>query len=203
MRLPVAVPLAAALVIAPCFADTPASADAPASAPAIEAVLAHPVYATDYTCSEHAAGELQGMGDELGQDCVIQAFVKYKGRLFMRSFRNEGLRNEDWYGWNQPVLSPCDCTVAAIHINPVTNRPGIVGKPPSTSIRLQRADGVMFLVAHVQSLKVKEGDTVRAGQPIGQVGNNGFARIPHVHIGAWRGTTPLQIRWDQTHIPIT
>lgn len=168
----------------------------------VEAVLAHPVYATAYACSEHAAGELQGTGDALGQDCLIEAFVERKGRRFMRSFQKDGMRNEDWYGWNQPVLSPCDCTVKAVRTNAVTNLPGIPGKPPSTSIRLLRADGVMFVVAHLQATLVKEGDTVVAGQRIASVGNNGFARNPHVHVGAWRGTTPLQIRWDQTKIPI-
>ena len=45
-------------------------------------------------------------------------------------------------------------------------------------------------------LSVKEGDTVKAGDIVAKVGNNGFSRNPHIHVGAWKGNTPLQIRFD-------
>ena len=48
------------------------------------------------------------------------------------------------------------------------------------------------------ALLVKRGDPVVRGQVLGEGGNNGFGRAPHIHAGAWRGTTPLQIRWDLT-----
>jgi len=52
------------------------------------------------------------------------------------------------------------------------------------------------LYAHIADVRVKEGDSVKAGQPIAKVGNNGFGRAPHIHIGAFKGEMPLQIRWD-------
>ena len=51
-------------------------------------------------------------------------------------------------------------------------------------------------IAHVRSILVGEGDTVTAGQVVARVGNNGNADVPHVHVGAWRGDQPLQVRWD-------
>lgn len=162
----------------------------------IDAVVAHPPFRAPYSCSEHALGELKGLGDELGQDCVIFSVVAMNGRLWPREYRNLGRENTDWYGWNQPVLSPCACQVVAITTNPVTNQPGIIGKPPATYISLRRDDGVHFLLAHVQELSVDPNEWVTYGQPIARVGNNGYSRSPHVHIGAWKDNAPLQIRWD-------
>ena len=42
---------------------------------------------------------------------------------------------------------------------------------------------------------MKVGDRVHAGQAVALVGDNGYARMPHIHIGAWRGKTPYQIGW--------
>lgn len=168
----------------------------------ISQFLAHSPFATAYTCSEHAAGELPYLGDDLGQDCVVQKFVDRDGIAFMRSFATDGLRNEDWFGWQQPVLSPCECKVLSVRVNPVTNQPGRPGKPPASAITLQAADGTKVLLAHIDAAAVSVGDVVRAGQPIARVGNNGFARVPHIHIGAWRGNDAVQIRWDSKFIPI-
>jgi Peptidase family M23 len=168
----------------------------------IQQFFAHPLFATGYSCSEHAAGELPYLGDDLGQDCIPEEFVNKDGAAFMRMYATDGLKNEDWYGWNKPVLSPCECSVARVRINPVTNTPGHTGKPPASAIELLTPDGTHVVVAHVQAVMVKEGDKIKAGQPVAHVGNNGFSRIPHIHIGAWRGQDALQIRWDQKGIPI-
>ncbi|RCW42433.1 M23 family metallopeptidase [Paenibacillus prosopidis] len=45
-------------------------------------------------------------------------------------------------------------------------------------------------------LSVKEGDNVKAGDIVAKVGNNGYSRHPHIHVGAWKGNIPLQIRFD-------
>jgi hypothetical protein len=168
----------------------------------IEQFLAHPLFLEPYSCSEHAAGELPYLGDDLGQDCMIEAFVERNGRAFMRAYATDGLTNEDWYGWNKVVLSPCDCTVTAVDINPTTNVPGQTGKPPASSIELLTADGISVVLAHIQSPLVKKGDVLKSGEPVAHVGNNGYSRVPHIHIGAWRERDGLQIRWDQKKIPI-
>lgn len=192
----------AAVVIAGLCASALAQEASDSRHRTITQFIAHPLFSEPYTCSEHAAGALPYLGDDLGQDCVVQSFVESSGRAFMRSYATDGLKNEDWYGWNKAVLSPCDCTVVAVHINPVTNEPGQPGKPPASLIELQSPDGTLVTVAHIQAPMVQEGDEVKSGQPVARVGNNGFARIPHVHIGAWRGNDALQIRWDQKKIPV-
>lgn len=184
----------ATLFLACGFAVSPAQAGE--NSP-IEAVVAPPIFAQTFECTEHYEGQLQGLGDELGTDCTIVNLVEDHGRTWLRAYRGDGRRNEDWFGWQADVLSPCDCTIDKININPVTNSPGQMGKPPASWIMLVRDDGVHFMLGHVQALQVKIGDRVHLQQVIAKVGNNGFARAPHIHVGAWRDTTPLQIRWDQ------
>ena len=41
-----------------------------------------------------------------------------------------------------------------------------------------------------------DGCMCTSGQVVAKVGNNGYSRHPHIHIGAWKGNEPLQIRFD-------
>lgn len=162
----------------------------------ISSVLAHAIHSGSFTCTQHGAGEIPYLGDDLGQDCLIQKFVESDGRLFARTHQRDGYRNEDWHGWNQIVLSPCRCIVESVSINPVVNRPGKLGKPPASSIVLLREDGVRFSLSHITDPSVAKGDQVQPGDSIARVGNNGYSRAPHIHIGAYKGRDGLQIQWD-------
>lgn len=164
----------------------------------VPVILAHPIYAKPFSCTEHWDGELLSLGDALGNDCVVQKMAEIEGRSWLRSHSGSGLKNQDWYGWQEEVLSPAEGIITKLQDNSTTNQPGVVGKPPASFIVISREDGLNFLLAHVVGFRVKVGDTVKAGQILGVVGNNGFSRSPHVHIGAWKGATPMQIRFDQT-----
>jgi len=166
----------------------------PAEVP--NAIVAHPVFDQLFACSEHWVGNLRGVGDALGSDCYIEDFVEKDGRLWARAHSGDGTKNEQWFGWHKEVLSPCICKVEKIQVNPVDNVPGVLGKSPASSIQLVREDGVHFVLAHVADIRVRVGEQVKSGQVIALVGNNGMARIPHIHIGAWRDNEPLQIRFD-------
>ena len=169
-----------------------AASDAP-----IEQVMIHPLFKVHYSCSEHWEGQLPYPGDALGTDCIIYGGLPAGGRSgFVRAYKTDGMTNEDWYGWGETVLAPFDATVEKININPVVNKPGELGKPPASFVVFKHADGTMVLLAHVADVTVKEGDMVKAGQPFAKVGNNGYGRAPHIHVGAWRAKTPLQIRFD-------
>jgi murein DD-endopeptidase MepM/ murein hydrolase activator NlpD len=184
-------------------AAPPAAAQVPPRAPAldgsrpIEEVLLHPLFAADYACSEHFEGQLPYLGDALGSDCMVQGgLTGDESSGYSRAYRTDGRRNEDWYGWREPVLAPIDGKIERLNINPVVNEPGKMGTPPASFIIIAREDGTHVIVAHIAEPVVKVGDSVRAGQRIAVVGNNGFARAPHIHIGAWRDKTPLQVRFD-------
>lgn len=51
------------------------------------------------------------------------------------------------------------------------------------AITLDLGDGQFAFYAHLQpgSVRVKEGDRVKRGQPLGRIGNSGDSREPHVH----------------------
>lgn len=163
----------------------------------IDFVLIHPPFSDSYSCSEHWDGQLPYLGDSLGADCTIGKLVENNGRIWMHEYQHSGLENEDWYGYGSSVLAPCDCTVTTIRVNPDENLPGQLGKPPASSITFERPDGTLILFAHVKNIQVSEGDQVGAGEVVASVGNNGYSRQPHVHIGAWRGKEAIQIRFDQ------
>lgn len=177
----------------------PAQAGVRRERPQIEAVVIHPFVAAMFTCGDHSAQESLGIGDALGTDCSVNESIAAPGmpRGFLRPYRTNGARNEDWFGWRRPVLAPFDGRVIRVHINPVNNRPGILGKPRASSIVFERADGVRVLYAHIMEPGVNVGDQVKAGQPVARLGNNGPSWSPHVHIGAWKGEMPMQIRFDQ------
>ena len=128
----------------------------------VEAILVHPPFALTYGCTEHWDGQLPHLGDALGADCTIGKLVERDGQSWLREYQNEGLRNEDWFGWGEDVLAPCDCEVVKVRINPESNQPGILGKPPASSITFRREDGVHVLYAHISNPSVAEGDVVSA-----------------------------------------
>ena len=161
----------------------------------IELVELSPLYRTSFVCSEHYEGQIDYAGDALGTDCMVTGGVEGRSG-FSRLYRTDGLANEDWYGWGADVLAPFDGVVEGVYANPAVNRPGEMGRPPAGMIRFQRADGTLVVYGHVGDIAVRAGDRVRAGQLVAKVGNNGMSRSPHIHVGAYRGDLPLQIRWD-------
>jgi hypothetical protein len=158
----------------------------------IEHVLLHPPVAAFFGAFEHAEGELDYVGDALGVDVVVHEWVDG----WSRTYNNDGARNEDWYGWNAQLLAPVASTIEVVRINPETNTPGTLGTPPASAIQFLADDGLRVVYAHVQDVRVAEGDRVEAGDVVALIGNNGMCWNPHVHVGAWRDETPLQIRFD-------
>ena len=155
----------------------------------------HPIF--DRLCfyNDHFEGELASLGDALGRDCMIAAFPP-EGPYYLRLFNGDGSRNEDWFSWNAKVYSPIKGKVVRISINEITNTPGIQNPSPAYSILIRREDDAHVLLGHIQNPQVSEGDIVEEGQIIAYVGNNGYARNPHIHLGAYKDGMPLAIEFD-------
>lgn len=162
----------------------------------IDAVVVFPPTDRLFTASEHPEGQLAWLGDANGVDVVVNTLVEEDGRMWSRPYRNDGLENEDWFGWKAPVFAPIDGKVVAINVNTTVNRPGVMTPGRATFVVIEGKDETNVMVAHLRELRVAKGDDVKAGQQLGVIGNNGFSRHPHIHMGAWRGQTPLQIRFD-------
>lgn len=164
-------------------------------------IIIHAPFKETYSCVEHWDGQFRSLGDALGTDCIIQGWNDSDERQFIKPFKNNGYKNEDWYGFRKNVLSPCDCIVESIHVNPVTNNPGKMNPSRASSIIFKTKDGIYIVIAHVREININIGDEVQSGQNVAKVGNNGYSRNPHIHIGAWdSNSTPLQIKVDQSTI---
>lgn len=183
------------------------AADALAQSTEVEAVAIHPPVAARFQCSEHALGSEDHVPDALGADCVVVRREGGANRNLNSLYSGDGTRNEDWHGWREPLLAPCDGVVLIVSLNPESTIPGEFGSGRSSAILFRCGlegdrDPVQVAYIHVREVEVSEGDTVRAGQPVARIGNNGNSYNPHVHIGAFRGelfsddAVPLQIRID-------
>lgn len=116
-------------------------------------------------------------------------------------------RAQDLYGWGRPISSPVSGEVA-IAVDGVPDRERlnpIVDVPASMLVRPARAkgdlaalagnhlviafEGVFAVLAHLQrdSVRVREGDTVAEGDPLGVVGNAGNTLAPHLHFHVMDG----------------
>lgn len=95
--------------------------------------------------------------------------------------------------WNRPVLAPCSGRV----VRSLDGRPDMPVDAPDTRVLagnhvLLRCGRFEVLLAHLRrgSVRVGPGDTVTRGEPIGRVGNSGYTRFPHLHLGAQHPGTP-------------
>jgi hypothetical protein len=114
-------------------------------------------------------------------------------RLNRFGTRADGLypRALDRYAiWGDTVRSPCTGDVVFArdglpdHIPPAADRE----RPAGNTVAIECAGAVVYL-AHLRegSVAVRTGQPVRAGDPLGTVGNSGNTSEPHLHIHAERG----------------
>lgn len=163
-----------------------------------ESIRIHPIFKRAMTYSDHHASNLNNLGDALGRDCIVVSVNpnELKGNWFLKSYINDGSKNEDWYTFGAEVTSPINGIVKDIHINETINNPGSFLPSRTTGIVIVKDDGTHVVLGHIGSLQVNVGDTVVEGQVIAFASNNGCSRNPHVHIGAWRDGKPLSIEFD-------
>lgn len=111
------------------------------------------------------------------------------------SARNQGLVNEDYLAWDQPVVAPADGVVVVAEdgvVDNVPNRPA-AGNLYGNVLVIDHGTGEFTLFGHLKkgSLQVQPGDRVGKGQRIARVGNSGMSTEPHLHFqlmdtGDWR-----------------
>jgi len=95
-------------------------------------------------------------------------------------------KRESYFSWGETLYAPADGKVAKVRNDCEDNAIGhtdaqhLAGNYISIDMGNQR----FVLLAHLQkgSVRVAEGDAVRAGQPIARCGNSGNTSQPHLHI---------------------
>lgn len=98
-------------------------------------------------------------------------------------------------GWGRPVIAPAAGTVVVVRsdrpdqpVSGVSDPKYFVpefpqGGDPGNHVVLDHGNGEFSMLAHFQhdSLRVRVGDRVKQGQPLGLLGNSGDTNTPHVH----------------------
>jgi murein DD-endopeptidase MepM/ murein hydrolase activator NlpD len=99
------------------------------------------------------------------------------------------------------IHSPCDGQIVELRDGVPENPIGDKGSHPGNQIVI-RCQGVRVTLAHMRSgsFFVQNGQSVKAGQPLAEVGNAGHTSEPHLHLDAVRdsaeGIEPLPVSFD-------
>jgi peptidase M23-like protein len=118
-----------------------------------------------------------------------------EGRLVRGDLRDP--RSYRIYG--EPVLAGADATVAEARDGLPDQVPGAlpaglpIAEADGNFVVLDIGGGAHLLYAHLRpgSVRVRAGDRVRRGDPMGEVGNSGNSQAPHLHMHAMDGPSPL------------
>jgi murein DD-endopeptidase MepM/ murein hydrolase activator NlpD len=132
------------------------------------------------------------------------------------SYRGDGSRHSDYYAYGKDVLAIGDGVVAAVYGDVPETRlrrakesleeyrqsvmePLSARGPMATGgdqVVIEHPGQEFSTYAHLKSgsIKVKKGDRVRIGQPIGQLGLSGDGYQPHLHVQLTDGADPSYSR---------
>lgn len=98
---------------------------------------------------------------------------------------------EKYHIYGQRILAPCDGRVIGAADGSPDMPPPRPDRTnlPGNHVRIA-CKGVVVVLAHMApgSVQVETGDRVRAGDPLGRVGNSGNSNEPHLHIHVQRGS---------------
>lgn len=163
-----------------------------------KSVLIHPVIETNDSelifSREHTYKDHLGLGDQLARDFIV---ITVTEDGIMKAFKNDGKENKNYIGWRKNVLAPVSGTIKKVNHPTSTNKPGIMDREaPTGYILFEHENGTTIVYAHVREIEVTKGQKVIAGEVVAKVGNNGNSTGPHIHVGAWKEDTPLQIQVD-------
>ena len=89
--------------------------------------------------------------------------------------------------FGEVVRCPCNGRVVVTFSGLPDNIPTNVDREhPAGNHIIIECENIKVMLAHLKegSLKVDQGDNVKEGQPVGEVGNSGYTDEPHLHIQA-------------------
>jgi hypothetical protein len=122
-------------------------------------------------------------------------------------YHGDATNLSNWYSYGKIIYAPATGTVIASANDIPENsfaaphdarKPKLkVGKDPKglgNFVLIDHRDGEYSLLLHMQpgSVRVKVGDTIKAGEPIGRIGFSGDAIFPHLHYSLLSGPEIFQ-----------
>ncbi|HEV7808204.1 MAG TPA: M23 family metallopeptidase [Solirubrobacteraceae bacterium] len=173
--------------------------DVPVLGPPLEPARGY--VAADSCCSSvrHRRGLLAiGNRQWLAQRFAVDWEQVDATRRFVKRGGNPA-RPADYTIYGAQAIAAADATIVDVIDGLPAQRPGALPQ----GITLREADGnsviakidggLYMLYAHLQagSLRVKAGDKVKRGDPLGLVGNSGNSSAPHLHFHVMDGPSPL------------
>lgn len=103
-----------------------------------------------------------------------------------KSFKTDGKKNEDYYCYGREIKAPCNGEIITVIDTVHDNIPGEMNPAQLTgnTIIIKSDKGEYILMAHLKpnSIIVKEGEKIKAGQFMGICGNSGNSSEPHLHL---------------------
>lgn len=145
-----------------------------------------PIQGIWYVAAEHGALDPH---KRFVAEAFAYDFLKIGGEG--RSYEGSGGRNSDYFAYGAPVLAAADGEVVYMKNDVPENVPGqaMAATPGGNSIVIRHEGNIYTYYAHMRpsGMQVGVGDTVVAGDAIGEVGNSGDSVEPHLHFHAMSG----------------
>ncbi|WP_285396642.1 M23 family metallopeptidase [Lysinibacillus sp. fls2-241-R2A-57] len=102
-----------------------------------------------------------------------------------QSYQNSPIRNENFYAFDEDIIAPADGKVVKVVDGIKDNVPGEMDEhnPAGNYVVIEHANNEFSMIAHFKkdSILVKSGEIVTAGQLIGKCGNSGNSSEAHIH----------------------
>ena len=113
-------------------------------------------------------------------------------------FKGKGKKNEDYFGYNEPVYAPSPGKIVMVIDGIPDNKPGRVNTWAigGNVVVIKHRGGEYSYMAHFRrgSIAVKNGQYVQRGVFLGRIGNSGHSTAPHLHYHVADGPSLLSDR---------
>jgi len=102
-----------------------------------------------------------------------------------KSYKTDGIKNEDYYAFGKELFAPCDGEVVLTVDGIKDNKPGILNPiyTLGNTVIIKTIKNEYLIFAHFKqnSIQVKQGQQIKQGHLLGLCGNSGNSSEPHIH----------------------
>lgn len=128
-----------------------------------------------------------------GRVSSVYGVRRYYNGVFAKDYYHRGIDYAGGFG--SPVVAPAAGRVALV------GRVSEGFRLHGNTIGIDHGQGVTSVFLHLSRINVREGDFVRAGQPIGAIGSTGASTGPHLHWGLYvNGLSVDPVPWKNQGI---